>query len=134
MIMKLCTEDLYYKGSLFVVKKFEYLYQISDFQNFWKIWLILKSRSLLNEIRFFDSIFRFWKLKHCSLHKSQLKLGTDLGQKLSFFKISDNVIRNYVMTFFWTNFEYFSKGLSKALYQSKLECHTIIISKVITNF
>ena len=35
------------------------------FENFWKIWLVRKS--LLNKVRFFDFILRFWELKHCPL-------------------------------------------------------------------
>ena len=89
-------------------------------------------------MRYFDSVFGFWKLKHYNLtyitvfYPSWIlfeKLGTDLGQKSAFFKKSDYVIKNDVMKYF----EYFSKGLSKIYNQSKFECYTINISKVNTN-
>ena len=46
-------EDLYHEGSLYVVLLTSVLF--SDFSKIFENWLVPKSRSRLNEMRFFDT-------------------------------------------------------------------------------
>ena len=59
------------------------------------------------------------------------KLGTDLGQKSAFFKKSDYVIKNDVMTYFENFFNIFRKVLVKSITSQNLNVIPLIFQKLL---
>ena len=142
MIMKLCTEDLYYKGSLLVVKKIWQSAFFQIFRKFLKKMTSTKIKITFEQSEIFWFCFQILKAKtlffntYCDF-LSFMNILWEIRQlfrpKIDIFQrkwLCNQKWRHYV---FWKYFEYFSKGPSKGLYQSRFEYHTIIISKVITN-